>query len=443
MKMPTLKAMILSSVFLAPYALYAQSESTPTAETEAATTEEAALMTPEELQTLVGPVALYPDTLLIQILVAATYPLDVIKADRLLKDNVDTDAEALKGEIDAQGWDESVTVLATAFPDVLSDMAANIDWTETLGNAMLAQDQDVMDSIQTMREIANDNGALQSGDEQIVEVTQEQNGDQTIIIQPADPQVVYVPEYKTETVYVQSTSSGIDAGDAVAAGLIAFGTFVVMDAIFNNNDPWHGYWGCRNCGGWHGRPVVINPRNVNINGNVNIGNNVGWKAAPRRQEQARTQISRRSGPNGTRPVPVKRSNRGDSMRSDLSRRSGAADISRRDNPAAGVNRPAKTQRPATQRPAAQRPAAQRPSAGQRPAAQRAITGNRGSNAAVNRTAAPAKARAPVKKPKAARAAPARAPSKPRGGAMNNRAAAPKARSGGSRGRASSGGGRRR
>ncbi len=431
MKMPTLKAVILSSVFLVPYALYAQSESTPTAETEAATTQEATLMTPEELQTLVGPVALYPDTLLIQVLVAATYPLDVIKADRLLKDNVDTEAEALKGEIDAQGWDESVTVLATAFPDVLTDMAANIDWTETLGNAMLAQDQDVMESIQAMRTIANDNGALQSGEEQVVEVTQEQNGDQTIIIQPADPQVVYVPEYKTEVVYVDS-SSGVDAGDAIATGLIVFGTFVVMDAIFNNNDPWHGYWGCRNCGGWGGGPVVVNPRHVTINGDVNIGNNVGWKADPRRQAQARTQISRQSGPNGTRSVPVKRDNRGDSMRSDLSRRSGAADISGRDNPAAGVNRPAKTQRPAAERPAAQRPAAQR-----------ATTGNSDGNAAVNRTAAPAKARAPVKKPKAARAAPARTPSKPRGGAMNNRAAAPKARSGGSRGRASSGGGRRR
>jgi Protein of unknown function (DUF3300) len=434
MIMPTLKAVILSSVFLAPYALYAQSEGAPTAEPEAATTQEAALMTPEELQTLVGPVALYPDTLLIQVLVAATYPLDVIKADRLLQDNVDTEAEALKGEIDAQGWDESVAVLAAAFPDVLTDMAANIDWTETLGNAMLAQDQDVMESIQTMREIASDNGALQSGEEQVVEVTQEQNGDQTIIIQPADPQVVYVPQYSTETVYVQSPSSGVDAGDAVAAGLIAFGTFVVMDAIFNDNDPWHGYWGCRNCGGWGGRPVVINPRNVNINGNVNIGNNVGWKADPRRQAQARTQISRRSGPNGTRPVPVKRNNRGDALRSDLSRRSGAADISRRNNPAAGVNRPAKAQRPAAQRPAAQRPAGQRPQAG----------GNRRPNNAVNRTAAPSKARAaPTKRPQAARAAPTRKPSKPRGGAMNNRASAPKARSGGSRGRASSGGGRRR
>lgn len=433
MKMPTLKAVILSSVFLAPYALYAQSQGAPTAETEA--TQEATLMTPQELQTLVGPVALYPDTLLIQILVAATYPLDVIKADRLLKDNVDADPEALKTQIDAQGWDESVTVLATAFPDVLSDMAANIDWTETLGNAMLAQDQDVMDSIQTMREIAKDNGALQSGEEQVVEVTQEQNGDQTIIIQPADPQVVYVPEYKTETVYVEAPDNGSDVGDAIATGLIVFGTFVVMDAIFNHNDPWYGYWGCRNCGGWGGGPVVINPRNVTINGDVNIGNNVGWKADPRRQAQARTQISRRSGPNGTRPVPVKRpASRGDSLRSDLSRRSGAADISRRDNPAAGVKRPA-TQKPATQRPTAQRPAAeQRPQAG----------GNRKANNAVNRTAAPAKARpAPVKKPKATRAAPARTPAKPRGGAMNNRASAPKARSGGSRGRASSGGGRRR
>jgi len=431
----SIKAAILCSVFFVPTYLTAQttigSGATASATTGTAAgnaTEDAAgLMTPEELQTLVGPVALYPDTLLIQILVAATYPFDVMKADRLLKDNPGATPEELKPLIEIQAWDESVAVLATAFPEVLTEMAVHVDWTETMGNAMLAQSEDVMDAVQVMREIASESGALVSGEEQTVEVTQDNSGDQTIIIQPTDPEVVYVPQYDPRVVYVDS-NNGVSGGDVLTAGLIAFGTYAVIDAIFDNNDPWNNYWGCRNCGGWGGRPIVRNPRNVNINnGNINIGNDVGWKPNDRRKNKARDDIARKRGPDRKNKLPVSRPDRGDEIRSSLSRKSGAADISRSKAPRADVAK----SRPAGNK-AANRPAANK--AANRPA------GNHGG--AVARTGPPSKAKAPVHKPAKARA-PSHKPARRSGGGMNHRASAPKARSGGSRGRAASGGGRRR
>ncbi len=156
-----------------------------TAEETAADATEDALLSEDELQTLVAPVALYPDTLLIQVLVASTYPLDIVKADAFLDDNPDAEPGSLEDEIAAKGWDESVSVLATAFPDVLSDMADHVDWTDTMGTAMLAQSDDVMDAVQVMREQAQDAGTLNSNDQQTVEVTQEGDDGDTIIISPA------------------------------------------------------------------------------------------------------------------------------------------------------------------------------------------------------------------------------------------------------------------
>lgn len=405
MKYLTIKTVILCSVMLAPSCLVAQSTTDTAA--SASTEDTSGLMTPEELQTLVGPVALYPDTLLIQVLVAATYPLDVVKADRLLKDNTDTAPKDLKTKIDAQGWDDSVAVLATAFPDVLSEMAVHIDWTEALGDAMLAQSDDVMAAAQVMREKADAAGTLVSNKEQTVEVSQQDNGDQTIIIQPANPEVVYVPQYDSNTVYVQDNNN---TGDALATGLILFSTFVVMDAIFDHNDPWNNYWGCHNCGGWNGQPIVNRPTNVNINtGNINIGNNVGWKPDNGRQQKAREDISKRKGPDGATTMPIDRPDRGDEMRASLSQKSGAPDISRDSSPRAAVEK----SRPATNH-----------------------------NQAVARTGASRETRTAPQKPKTARA-PTHKPNTKSGGAMNHRASAPKTHSGGSRGRASSGGSRRK
>ncbi len=415
MKDLTLKAAILCSVFLIPSGVLAQSGTGTTNQTAASTeADESPLLTPEDLQGLVAPIALYPDTLLIQVLVAATYPLEVIKADRLVSDNAGVAPDELKPKIDEMGWDESVAVLAVAFPDVLADMASNLDWVETVGDAMLVQSEDVMAAVQVMRARADAAGTLASGEQQTVEVTQEQNGDQTIIIQPTDPQVVYVPQYNPQVVYVEQPNSGSNVGDAVTTGLIIWGTFALMDNIFGRNDPWHGYWGCRNCGGWHGRPVVRNP-NFIVNGDVNIGrgngNDIGWKPDPKRQRQARNDLARRRGPNGATTLPTRRTpSRGDSLRRNLSNSPG---ISRPNNPGAnaGNRRPAKAE-------------------------------TRRTPNAVDRTRSPATSRPRASKPARARA-PERKPAASRGGAINQRAPASGARARNAHGQFAPGGKRRR
>ncbi|MEM9843453.1 MAG: DUF3300 domain-containing protein [Pseudomonadota bacterium] len=285
------------------------------------------LLTDAELQTLVAPVALYPDTLLIQILVAATEPLEVVKANRYLIDNAERDADELKPEIEAMGWDESVTVLATAFPEVIGQMATHIDWTETIGTAMLAQSDDVMDNVQVMRNQAIDSGALLTGEEQSVEVTE----DEDVVITPTDPNVVYVPQYDPQVVYVDDP--GVDAGDVVGGVLLTFLGFAIIDEIFDDDDDWYGYWGCRNCGGWGGRPIIRNPDiDIDIDGDVNIGNrpDVGWKPDDDRRDEARDRLENRPrGEGGPQTLPVERpANRQDELRGKLSSETGARDISR-------------------------------------------------------------------------------------------------------------------
>jgi len=365
--------------------LYAQDTETPSdAATQTDGTSEA-LLSPEALQELAAPIALFPDTLLIQVLVAATFPLEVVKADQFLQDNTETDPEALKTAVDAQGWDDSVAVLATAFPDTLTRMADHIDWTEAIGSAMLVQSDDVLDAVQVKRAEADAAGNLESGAEQTVEVTQEDSGEQTIIIQPTDPQVVYVPEYNTETVYVQPDTSTDTSNDALTTALIIFGAAILLDTIFDDDDPWYGYWGCRNCCGWGGRPIYNNPRRVNIgnDGNVliNTGDvNVGWRPEDRRQADARRKLENRRGPDGVTTLPGRVPNRGDDLRRQLRDRSGAADITRPENRnelnqarenvgqragnAVAQNRPATEALDRTKRPAA----APKPAPAQRPAA---------------------------------------------------------------------------
>ena len=274
--------------------------------------------------------ALFPDTLLIQILVAATQPLQIVKAERYLLDNADRDPVELEPEIEAMGWDPSVSVLATAFPAVVGQMATHIDWTETVGTAMLAQSDDMLDAVQVMRDQAIDSGALVSGPEQTVEVSD----DDAVVITPTQTETVYVPQYNPETVY-----TGPSTGDVVGAALLTFGTVALIDEIFDDDDDWYGYWGCRNCGGWGGGPIYRNPDiDIDVDGNVNIGNdidlgdrtNIGWNPDPDRKKEAQDKISDHKRPGGGRgDLPVNRpEGRTDELRAKLSRESGAADISR-------------------------------------------------------------------------------------------------------------------
>ncbi len=151
--------------------------------------------TPEQLQQLVAPIALYPDSLVAQILAASTFPEQVVQADRWVQAHPDLKGEALGQAVDQQPWDPSVKAL-TAFPSVLGNMDKNLSWTSSLGDAYYNQQQDVMDSVQVMRQRAQQAGTLQSTPQQNV-TTQ----GSTVIIQPTTPDVVYVPAYDPWLVY--------------------------------------------------------------------------------------------------------------------------------------------------------------------------------------------------------------------------------------------------
>ena len=157
------------------------------------------LMKPEQLEALVAPIALYPDELLANVLAAATYPLEAVQADRWVKANKSLKGDALKAAVDKQAWDDSIKALAST-PDVLAMMSDKIDWTKNLGDAVLAQQADVMDAIQRLRAKAQARDKLVTNKQQKVSVQRQENKD-VIVIEQAQPETVYVPYYDPATVY--------------------------------------------------------------------------------------------------------------------------------------------------------------------------------------------------------------------------------------------------
>ncbi len=157
------------------------------------------LLKPAELDALLAPIALYPDPLLAQVMMAAGYPLEVVEAERWATANKGLTGDALKAAVDKMPWDESVKSLI-ATPSVLAMMSKRLDWTQKLGDAVLAQEPDVMDSVQRLRVKAQASDTLKSTKEQNVTVKQE-GGRQIVAIQPTDPGTVYVPYYDPNVVY--------------------------------------------------------------------------------------------------------------------------------------------------------------------------------------------------------------------------------------------------
>src|SRR5437764_10914806 len=145
----------------------------------------AELLKPEQLEALVAPIALYPDELLANVLAASTYPLEVVQADRWIKGNKSLKGDALKAAVDKQAWDDSVKALASA-PDVLAMMSDKIDWTKDLGDAVLAQQPDVMDAIQRLRARAQARNKLVTTKQQKVSVQRQENKE-VIVIEQAQP----------------------------------------------------------------------------------------------------------------------------------------------------------------------------------------------------------------------------------------------------------------
>ena len=155
---------------------------------------------PEEIEALVAPIALYPDDLLSQVLMASTYPLEIVQAARWVKANPNVKGEAAVKAVENQSWDVSVKSLV-AFPEVLEPMNEKIDWTQKLGDAFLADQKAVLDAVQRLRARAQQAGNLKSNEQQKVIIEQPAPQQSVIVIQPANPQVIYVPAYNPTVVY--------------------------------------------------------------------------------------------------------------------------------------------------------------------------------------------------------------------------------------------------
>jgi hypothetical protein len=211
---------------------------------------DAAPQSAAELQALVAPIALYPDALVAQILTASTFPDQVAIASYWIQQNKSLTGSALMQAVDKQTWDASVKAL-TEFPSVLDNLAKNLTWTSSLGEAYHNQQAEVMTAIQTLRAQAKSSGNLKS----TPQVTVVQQSPQVIVIQPANPQVVYVPEYNPAVIYgTPYVTPWYSAGDVAAAGIIGFGAGIAVGAMMSGGCCGWGYssWNC----GWHGTAVV-------------------------------------------------------------------------------------------------------------------------------------------------------------------------------------------
>src|SRR5271169_3613938 len=215
--------------------------------------------TAAELQSLVAPIALYPDALVAQILNAATFPDQVAIADNWMQQNKDLTGSALGTAVNGQTWDPSVKAL-TQFPSVLHNMAQNMAWTSQLGEDYHNQQSEVMAAIQTLRAQAKAAGNLKSGSQ----ITVVQQSPQTIVIQPTNPQVVYVPQYNPTVVYgTPYVVPNYTTTAVVATGLLAFGTGIAVGAMMSGGCCGWGYssWNTNWYGGgayYHGAPYYGN-----------------------------------------------------------------------------------------------------------------------------------------------------------------------------------------
>ena len=245
-------SVFLATLLLLPGGVLAQSSGEPKAPGKP--------FSQEQLEQLLAPVALYPDSLLTQLLMASTYPLEVVKANNWVKQNKDLKGDALTKALEKQTWDPSVKSLVN-FPTVLQMMSDKVDWTQKLGDAFLAQQKDVLNTVQKLRKKAYETGNLKSTKEQKVAVD---NTTKIIIIEPASPQIVYVPTYDPVVVY------GVWAYPAYPPYPVypppPAGAFFVGVAV---GVAWGYAWGHSN---WHGGDVDIDiNRNTNINTNIDRG----------------------------------------------------------------------------------------------------------------------------------------------------------------------------
>jgi hypothetical protein len=246
---------------------------------------------PEELEQIVAPIALYPDSLLAQIFMASTYPLEIVEAARWSKENPKVTGDALQTALEKQTWDPAVKSL-TAFPDVLAGMNEKLDWTQKLGDAFLADQKGVMDAVQRLRAKAKAEGNLASSKEQKVTTEPAPAGSSTttiIEIAPTDPEVVYVPTYNPTVVYGAWAYPAYPPYPVYAyppgAAFFSFTAGVIVGGALWGNCNWGGSDVDINVNKYNNfNRTDINNRNTNINNrdtNVsNRGNNQSWQHNP-------------------------------------------------------------------------------------------------------------------------------------------------------------------
>jgi hypothetical protein len=364
----------------------------------------------EQLDAMVAPVALYPDSLLMQVMIASTYPLELVEADRWRRQNSGLKDDALDKALEAKDWDPSVEGL-THFPELLKRMSDNLDWTKDLGDAFLGQKDDLLDAVQRMRRKAQESGALQTTKEQTV-TKEVVNNTETIVVQPASPDVVYVPTYPPTAygatyapTYYPAPVYGYTGAQMATASLLSFGVGVGVGALISDGCDWGGhdvyvnnnYYGGGGGGGKGNQNV-----NVNVDkSRTNISNRQKWEHNPQHRrnvgyrDQRTTQQFERRDPGVARDRQIRDQARGYDRGGQtglgsgqgMQRPAGGGDRGRPDRRGGdrpgGVERPSGGDRPGGAR---DRPAA-RPASGGRQDAFGSYGSGRDARQASNRGAA--------------------------------------------------------
>ncbi|MBR0648751.1 DUF3300 domain-containing protein [Roseomonas terrae] len=479
----------LGPVILANLAAAQSAPAAPPAGQTVAASEER--LTQAQLEQLLAPIALYPDDLLMQVLMAATYPLEIVQAKRWLAEgqNASLTGDALVQALNEQPWDPSVKSVVP-FADVLALMNDQLDWTQQVGDAVLAQQDDVLNAVQVLRGRAQASGSLQSGPQQTVNVTQTVNAapaqgaavappPQTIVIEPTNPDQVFVPAYNPSVVYgswpyaeyppaYYPPPVGWGVGNAILTGMAFAGSVAVVNSLWGWARP-----------GWGRGDIDVNVNrfnNINVNRSQISGNRWQHDVSHRhgvayRNDAVRDRVGGHRTGGGRDRVQAREQFRGRAQQADRGQGIGGRRPDA-DRPTLGDRRPGGGDRPAiggqqaggrgdrpgladrghggaaTHRPGGQRPAAQRPAVAHRqsgrPQARPAPTrqapqGLRGAGEGRHERAAASRGRASRQGQPAARAhAQQRRAAQPhRGGG----AAAHRGRGGG--GHAGRGGGRHR
>jgi hypothetical protein len=325
-----------------PPASESQVVTTPTPQPDAPT------ISNDQLDALVAPIALYSDQMLAMTLAASTYPLEVVQLQQWMERNKNLKDKALAAAVAKEPWDSSVQSLAV-YPELVTRLAGNIQWTANLGNAFLAQQTDVMDAVQRMRGKAQSKGTLKTSDEQKVSTKTTSGGKQVIVVEQAKPEVVYIPSYDPEVVYGPSPYYPYYPysypGYYPGMGL-AWGAGIIIGAGIIG-----GWWG--DCD-WNGGDININ-RNNNFNrNNINRGQGGNrWQHRPEHRGNAPYGDRRTAdkfggrGPGNNRPgggnrpstLPSNRPGGGNRPSTLPSNRPGGGNVNRPSTKPGGGNRP--------------------------------------------------------------------------------------------------------